>query len=735
MKITGTVENIIFRNDENMYTVLELETDQFPVVATGIFPQVSEGETLELSGEYKEGRYGEQFVSDGYKSIGFQSVDAITRFLSGGLFKGVGEVTAKAITDMFGLSTFDVIEKTPERLVLIKGISPKRAADIANSYKEVTSLKDAIIYLTEKGLTFNLALKIFNVYKNHTISTVSKNPYKLVEDVDGVGFKTADDVAKKMGVSFDSEFRVRAGLIYLLKENSDKDGSTCLPFSACVEKGCDILGFSPIDMETRFEKTIADLVLEGKIKQFYIDGVRMIASSSTYYLERNLAVLLRNIARHASELHMDVESDIEEFEKKEKITLHKKQKDAIKTALSGGLAVITGGPGTGKTTIIKCILHIMKKLNFKTALVAPTGRAAKRLEEATGEKASTIHRLLDLDFKDGKGAFSYNESTRLEEDVLIVDEVSMTDVFVMKSLMNAVKLGGRVILVGDKDQLPSVGAGNVLKDILECGQFPVVYLTEVYRQGKESKIIVNAHMINGGIMPNLEEKSDDFFWSPINVPQVMAERVVEMITKTLPKFSGVPSKEIQILTPMKKGAVGTVALNAALQEGINPSSPNKKELKIGETVFREGDKVMQTVNNYHAEWTREESGRLRYGEGVFNGDIGEIIEIDEKTKEMTVLLEDGRNVLYDRTDIGDLMLAYAITVHKSQGSEFDVAIIPITGGSPGLYTRNLLYTAITRAKKLVVLMGDKSSIKRMVDNNYIEKRYTMLKNFLMGVEL
>lgn len=735
MKITGTVENIIFRNDENMYTVLELDTKEFPVVATGIFPQVSEGETLELTGEYKEGRYGEQFVSDGYKSIGFQSVDAITRFLSGGLFKGVGEVTAKAITDMFGLSTFDVIEKTPERLTLIKGISAKRAADIANSYKEVNSLKDAVMYLTDKGLSFNLSLKIFNVYKDHTISTVSKNPYKLVEDIDGVGFKTADDVAKKMGVSFDSEFRIRAGLIYILKENAEKDGSTCLPFSELVERGCDILDFEPVDMETRFEKTIADLSLESRVRQFFIDDVRMLANSNVYFLERNLSVLLRNISRHASELHIDVDFDISEFEKKEGIKLHEKQKDAIKTALSGGLAVITGGPGTGKTTIIKCILHIMKKLGFKTALVAPTGRAAKRLEEATGEKASTIHRLLDLDFKNGKGAFTYNESTRLEEDVLIVDEVSMTDVYVMKSLMNAVKLGGRVILVGDKDQLPSVGAGNVLKDILESKQFPVVYLTEVYRQGKESRIVVNAHMINDGVMPDLEKKSDDFFWSPINVPQVMAERVVEMITKTLPKFSGVPSKEIQILTPMKKGVVGTIALNASIQEGINPQSPNKKEIKIGETVFREGDKVMQTVNNYHAEWTREENGRLRYGEGVFNGDIGEIIEIDERTREMTVLLEDGRNVLYDRTDVGDLMLAYAITVHKSQGSEFDVAIIPITGGSPGLYTRNLLYTAITRAKKLVVLMGDKRSIKRMVDNNYIEKRYTMLKNFLLGEEL
>ncbi|MEG2001713.1 MAG: ATP-dependent RecD-like DNA helicase [Clostridia bacterium] len=731
MKIVGTVENIIFRNEENMYTVLELETEDSPVTATGIFPTLSEGETVELEGEYKESKYGLQFVAQNFKSIGFANIEAVARFLAGGLFKGVGEVTARRITSKFKENTFDVIEKTPDRLTEVPGISKKKAVEIANSYRDVIGMREAVIYLTEKGLTFNLALKIFNQYKNHTISTINKNPYKLVEDIDGVGFKTADEVAEKLGVDKNSDFRMRAGFLFVLKENARSEGSTCLPFDELCVRGCRILEREYDDLTERFEKILADLILDSAVKMFYKNEIKFVAMAANYFLERNLSALLQNIERNAVEVIIDGTKDIAEFEKVENITLHKTQKEAVLTATQGGLTIITGGPGTGKTTIIKCIIHIFKKQGLKVALVAPTGRAAKRLSEATCEEAKTIHRMLDLGFKD-KGVFTYNDDTKLDQDILIVDEVSMTDVYVMKSLMNAVKFGGRVILVGDKDQLPSVGAGNVLSDMLESKKFNTVMLTEVYRQGKESMIVTNAHKINNGEMPDLDCKDSDFFYSKCSSPNDMQNRIVEMVKDTLPKFCGAPSKEIQILVPTKKGMIGVEALNRVLQNAINPSSPDKNELEMGNMILRVGDKVMQTVNNYQMEWVKEERGELQFGTGVFNGDIGEIIEIDKKSREVKVLFEDGRNMDYGQVELSDLVLSYAISIHKSQGSEFDVAIIPITAGSPALFTRNLLYTAITRAKKIAVLMGDKYNIQRMVDNNYIEKRYTMLKDFLEG---
>ena len=732
MKIIGTVENIIFRNDENMYTVLELETEDTPVTATGIFPALSEGETIELEGEFKESKYGLQFVAENFKSIGFANIDAIAKFLAGGLFKGVGEMTARLITAKFKENTFDVIEKTPERLEEVRGVSKAKAVEIANSYRNVIGMREAVIYLTEKGLTFNLALKIFNVYKNHTISTIKRNPYKLVEDIDGVGFRTADDVAGKLGIEKNSDFRIRAGFMYVMKEISNREGSTALPFVDLVTRGASMLGINSSELQDKFEKIMADLILERLVVTFDRDDEKFVALSINYHMEKNLATLLKDIDKNASELFADGRKDIENFEKKEKIILHETQKLAVLSALKSGVTVITGGPGTGKTTIIKCIMHIFNKLNNKIALVAPTGRASKRLSEATGRDASTIHRLLDLDYKNGKGHFTFNSETKLEFNLLIVDEVSMTDVFVMRSLLSAVKFGARVILVGDKDQLPSVGAGNVLSDILQSELFETVMLTEVYRQGKESLIITNAHLINQGQMPDLTVKNSDFFYSRISNQDEMQKRILEMVTETLPKFSKTASKDIQLLLPTKKGIIGVNNLNIALQKGINPKSANKNEVEIGFTLFREGDKVMQTMNNYQLEWVKEEGDDVQFGTGVFNGDIGEVISIDNKTGEIKVLFDDGRNILYSKTEAGDLVLSYAISIHKSQGSEFDVIIIPVTAGSPQLFTRNLLYTAITRAKKMVVLMGDANNIKRMINNNYIEKRYTMLLGFLKG---
>ncbi len=732
MKIIGTVENIIFRNDENMYTVLELETEDSPVTATGIFPSLSEGESIELEGEFKESKYGLQFVAENFRSVGFANIDAIAKFLAGGLFKGVGEGTAKLITEKFKENTFDIIENSPERLAEVRGVSKAKAVEIANSYRNVVGMREAIIYLTEKGLTFNLALKIFNSYKNHTISTMKKNPYKLVEDIDGVGFRTADEVAGKLGIEKNSDFRMRAGFLYVLKEISSREGSTALPFAELLTRGAGVLGINTDEIQDKFEKILADLILERRVVTFNKEEEKFIALSINYNMEKNLAVLLKDIDRNATEVFFDGRKDIEDFEKQENIVLHETQKLAVLSALKSGMTVITGGPGTGKTTIIKCIIYIFNKLGNKFALVAPTGRASKRLSEATGKDASTIHRLLDLDFKNGKGSFSFNADTKLDFNLLIVDEVSMTDVFVMRSFLSAVKFGARVILVGDKDQLPSVGAGNVLSDILQSELFETVMLTEVYRQGKESLIITNAHKINQGEMPDLTVKNSDFFYSKISNQDEMQKRIIEMVTTTLPKFSKTNSKDIQLLLPTKKGIIGVNNLNVALQDGVNPRINGKNEVEIGTNLFREGDKVMQTMNNYQLEWVKADGDDIQFGTGVFNGDIGEILSIDNKSGEIKVLFDDGRNIAYSKTEAGDLVLSYAISIHKSQGSEFDVVIIPVVAGSPQLFTRNLLYTAITRAKKMVVLMGDSYNIKRMINNNYIEKRHTMLLGFLRG---
>ncbi len=732
MIISGTVENIIFRNEENCYTVLELEREDTPVVATGIFPTLNQGENVELEGEFKETKYGLQFVVSSFVSRGFQSVGAITRYLSGGLFKGVGEKTAQAITDKFQENTFEIIENEPHRLAEIRGISAKKALEISKEYQKVIGMREAIIYLTEKGVSFSLSLKIFDKYKDNTISIVNRNPYQLVEDIDGVGFKTADEIGRLLGIKENDEFRIQASMLYCIKENGVRDGSTMISLNNLISRGAFVLNVEAEELSARYEKVVADFLIEGKIRKVEIDGQTFITTSQNYFLERNLSNLLLSIEKNASLLLVGDKTHIEEFERIEKIALHEKQKEAVLTSTQGGLTVITGGPGTGKTTIIKCILHIFKNYGLKTALVAPTGRASKRLSESTGEEAKTIHRLLDLDFKNGRGKFTFNEDTKLEQDVLIVDEVSMADVYVMKSLLSAVKFGGRVILVGDKDQLPSVGAGNVLKDILDSNMFSYVSLSEVYRQGADSMIVNNAHAINQGNMPDLTNQSKDFFYSNKSVPEDMLNRIVEMVTTTLPKFAGVGSKEIQILAPMKKGVCGVNNLNYALQKSLNPKKVGTKELEVAPNMtFRVGDKVMQIVNNYQIEWTKSDSD-LDFGSGVFNGDSGEIVYIDEKSFEIVVRFEDNREVVYDRSNINELTLSYAISIHKSQGSEFDVVIIPVTGGSPMLYTRNLLYTAITRGKKVVVIMGEKYNIKRMIDNNYIEKRYTLLRHFLEG---
>ncbi|MFI3166709.1 MAG: ATP-dependent RecD-like DNA helicase [Bacillota bacterium] len=731
MKLTGEVVGIIFRNEENMYSILEIDAGGLLEVVTGTFFDVSKGDFLELEGEYKDTKYGKQFVSTKVKTLPPQTTGQIALFLASGLFKGVGEATAIRIAQEFKNETFDVIEKDPSRLAKIRGISLDKAVAISNEYKKVKNMREALVFLQERGITSNLAGKIFAVYKEHTIRVITKNPYKLVEDVDGIGFKKADQIAGAMGITKDSEHRFRAGYMHLLKDVAQSEGNTCMKYSQLVEQGAFLLGCSDAVCSEIFEKLTNDFVIEKAIKVFTKEDEKFVALFSLYAQERGIATKLQDINQNNKQFVLDPEKDIQMFEKENKIQLHKFQIDAVKGAISSGVSVITGGPGTGKTTIIKCILYIFKNLRMNVGMVAPTGRAAKRMTEQTGEEAKTIHRMLDIDFAGGKSAFVYNEQTRLPHDVIIVDEVSMTDVYILRSLLSAVKFGAKVILVGDKDQLPSVGAGNVLKDIIESKTLNVFSLSYVYRQGKESLIIANAHKINNGIMPVLKDRTNDFFHSSIKEAPNILERIKNMMF-SIPKFIDTTTDNIQVIAPMRKGVVGVNNINQVLQETLNEKRTGKGEIVLVRNVFREGDRVMHITNNYQMEWKRRCGDFEEYGTGIFNGDMGKIIIVDEKNKTITVEFDDGKLVEYSSGDFDELTLSYAITIHKSQGSEFDVVIIPITGGPPSLYSRNLLYTAITRAKKMVVLIGDNFNIRRMVENNYIEQRYTMLKDFLVG---
>ncbi|MFI3128857.1 MAG: ATP-dependent RecD-like DNA helicase [Bacillota bacterium] len=731
MILKGEVVGIIFRNEENMYSILELDCDGLLEVATGTFSDVSKGDYLELEGEYKDTKYGKQFVSEKSKTLPPQTTAGIALFLGSGLFKGVGEATALRIAMEFKDETFDVIENNPSQLAKIRGISIDKAVYISNEYKKVKNMREALIFLQERGLTSNLSGKIFQVYKEHTIRVISKNPYKLVEDVDGIGFKKADQIATAMGITKDSEHRFRAGYMHLLKDVAQGEGNTCMKYAQLVEQGAYLLECSDAVCGEIFEKLTSDFLLEKTIKVFTKDDERFVSLFSLYNQERGIATKLLDINQNFKKFEFDTDFDIQMFEKENKIQLHKFQIEAVKGAITSGVSVITGGPGTGKTTIIKCILYILKNLRMNVGMVAPTGRAAKRMTEQTGEEAKTIHRMLDIDFAGGKSSFVYNEQTRLPHDVIIVDEVSMTDVYILRSLLSAVKFGAKVILVGDKDQLPSVGAGNVLKDIIESKKVNVFSLSYVYRQGKESLIISNAHKINNGMMPILKDRTNDFFHSNIKEAPNILERIKNMMF-TIPTFIDTTPDNIQVIAPMRKGVVGVNNLNEVLQSTLNEKRTGKCEIQLQRAIFREGDRVLHTTNNYQMEWKRRCGDFEEYGTGIFNGDMGKIIDINENDKIITVEFDDGKLVEYSSGDFDELTLSYAITIHKSQGSEFDVVIIPITGGPPSLYSRNLLYTAITRAKKMVVLIGDNYNIKRMVENNYIEQRYTMLKDFLIG---
>lgn len=726
MIIKGIVEEIIYRNTDNGYTVAVINCNDENITAVGKFPQVSQGECVELDGSFtKHNRYGEQFNASKVKIAKPNTKEGIVKYLSSGLIKGVGPVTALSIVSKFGEDTLDVIEFNPQRLTEVRGISERKANEIAEAFNEIRKMQNAVMLMQDYEISTNLAVKIYNTYFDKTELILKENPYKLCEDVDGIGFFTADRIAKKMGISEFSEFRFRAGVLHALKTACDHTGNTYVTKANLESDVCELLKISVDDINAN--NVLSRLVIDSLIRIFELDGEEVVVLTKYYNTEKIVGYTLNLFNEIYKNNNVDVSDSINFYEQLNKISMHQNQRDAVSLAVNSGVSVITGGPGTGKTTIVKCMLQIFKSLHKSVKLLAPTGRAAKRLSESTGEDASTIHRALVVDFL-GSDMFLYNQNNKLPYDVVIVDEVSMVDIQLMYYLTRALKKGTQLVLVGDKDQLPSVGAGNVLADIINSGVISVCELTHIYRQDKDSLIISNAHLINECKMPMLNNKSKDFFFEEKAEPAAMLDSVVNLTFARLPKYLNIDSSKIQVLAPMKSGVCGVDNLNKELQDKLNPPSLKKPELETEKVIYRLGDRVMQITNNYEREWIKDSREQ---GTGVFNGDIGVIDHIEPNTFETTVLFEDGRYAKYNKKDLAELVLSYAITIHKSQGSEFDVVIIPVVAGAPMLLTKNLLYTAVTRAKRMVVLVGGKQNIFRMVKNKSTLIRNTLLKNFLI----
>ena len=727
MLIEGAVEEIIFRNDGNGYTVFYFEHSDMHTVCVGKFLQISVGAHLKLEGNFvTNAKYGEQFQVDSFETLYPTSKEGIRKYLGSGLIKGVGPVTAKAIVDVFKEDTLNVIEFAPKELANVRGISERKAEMIGEAFRELKHLQNTVIFLQGYGLTVNMAIKIFEVYQNRTVEIIKENPYKLVEDVEGIGFATADKIARSLGIDRRSEFRIRAGFLYCLTDASEKNGHTYLPKEDLFKNVSKLL---EIEEEESFKKVLEDLIFDRTVTNTFIFPHDAVMLTKYFFYERSIADKLALLCCSLTSTELNVDSEIKHFEEVNKITFHPDQKKAIINAVNSGVSIITGGPGTGKTTIVKCIIELLEAQRKKILLTAPTGRAAKKLSEATERDARTIHRALQVDFRSKR--FIFNEQNPLPYNVIIVDEVSMVDVPLMCNLLKAVARDTKLIFVGDKDQLPSVGAGNVLEDMLTSGVISVAELTQIYRQSEKSLIISNAHKINEGEMPEIDNKSQDFFFDTKVELEDIKTTIVNMVTTRIPKFNGIDSIKIQVLAPLKAGVCGIENLNRELQAKLNPPKNFRKELTVGQTIFREGDKVMQMSNNYDLEWTRQVGLYTENGAGVFNGDIGYIHSIDVQTGEVEIWFEDGRECIYPRTELSQLSLAYAITIHKSQGSEFDVVIIPIISGPSLILNRNLIYTAVTRAKKMVVLVGEKKNLKRMIGNKFILKRHTALKKLLI----
>lgn len=726
MIIKGSVDTIIFRSEESGYTVMEFLTEERHVTVVGCMPEIREGEMLSVSGKWvNNSKYGEQFQAEEITFEAPADEEGIINYLASGLFYGVGRATAEAIVRRFGLRTLDILENEPARLTEVNGIGKLRAESIAENFKDNSAMRAAILFLQKHSVPLALAMKIYRFYGENTESAVSENPYRLVRDIDGVGFVTADKLADNLGYDKNSDFRISAGIIYALRDGGGRNGHTALPEDMLLRESAALL---KNDDTERIAAQLPRLILEGQLFSVRVEredgeAVPFYSLATEYNSEKSIAAKLVRLIRECPSAAdcSDSASEIASYEKTHGIILDEKQKAAVSTAMASGVSVITGGPGTGKTTIIKCLMELADARGMECALCAPTGRAAKRLAETTGRNAQTIHRLIGMDISSGKPVYRMNESNPLSADIIVVDEISMADVYIFNALLKAVKPSAKVVLVGDKDQLPSVSPGNVLADIIASDVTPVTYLTEIYRQDADSLIVVNAHRINEGKMPTIRNSSKDFFYINKQAPESIVSDVVSLVTERLPKYFHITPADIQVLAPMKKGPTGVEVLNRELQASLNPTG---KETVIGGVTFRDGDKVMHTVNNYDLEWRRG----TEEGTGVFNGDVGTIKDIVRG--ELIVEFDDGRIVEYDRASQEDLMLAYAVSVHKSQGSEFPAVILALGGGSGMLFNRNLLYTAVTRAKNVVVIVGPESALRKAVANNYTVKRYTLLKELI-----
>lgn len=726
--VTGYVGHIVFRNEENGYTVFHLENDDGEVTCVGNFNFINEGEMLELTGEYvNHNVYGTQLKVASHVVKEPEDLVSIERYLGSGAVKGVGTALAGRIVRKFKEDTFRIIEEEPERLAEVKGISERKAREIAEQVEEKKDMRKAMIYLQKYGISTRLAAKIYQYYGMRVYKVLEENPYQLADNIEGVGFKTADEIAARIGIHTDSDYRIKSGLFYTLQQ-AVGEGHVYLPEDVLIRRAGELLGVEIRDIS----KHVMDLCIEKKtVMKEGGDGLR-IYPSHYYYLELNTAKMLHDLNIDCEMPEDMMERRLRKVEETEQIELDVMQHKAVIESIKHGLLVLTGGPGTGKTTTINTMIRFFESEGMSLLLAAPTGRAAKRMTEATGYEAQTIHRLLEVNVNpeetDSVGGFMRNRQNPLEADVIIIDEMSMVDLPLMHALLSAVVPGTRLVLVGDVDQLPSVGPGSVLKDIITSECFPVVTLTRIFRQAGESDIVVNAHKINAGEPVVLNNKSRDFFFLRRQDADTIIGVTIMLIQKKLPRYVGAQPSEIQVMTPTRKGLLGVERLNTILQRYLNPQDPKKAEKEINGRLFREGDKVMQIKNNYQLEWevTTKFGLTVDKGVGVFNGDMGVITEINQYTETIEVEFDEARKVKYGFDGVEELELAYAITVHKSQGSEYPAVIIPLLQGPRLLYNRNLLYTAVTRAKKCLTIIGSDTVFQEMIQNQNEQARYTSL---------